>query len=177
MKLKVESGKVESGKCASIQSRLSSGSLGDLFRKVALKLIVAFIFISFMVSCKIFGTRQVYKKQNKKHIVERGTIHYKVPREQIIYVPNIKVKDTDIVIRKPRTILRAKKRNGNFEKIGCEAPPADMKKDYVKETDESKKETDSKSEGLISKLTLKNALFLFLGLSALIAVNNLTKRK
>ena len=140
------------------------------------KLIALLILLS-LSSCKIFGTRQVYKKQNKKHIVERGTIHFKAPREQIVYLPNIKVKDTDIVIRKPRTILRAKKRNGNFEKIGCEAPPVDMKKDYVKETDESQKETDSKSDGLISKLTWKNALFLFLGLSALIAVNNLTKRR
>lgn len=140
------------------------------------KLIVLLILLS-LTSCKIFGTRQVYKKRNKKHIVERGTIRFKAPREQIVYLPNIKVKDTDIIIRKPRTILRAKKRNGNFEKIGCEAPPADMKKDYVKETDESLNETDSKSEGLISKLTLKYTLFIFLGLSALIAVNNLTKRK
>ena len=141
------------------------------------KFIVALIFISLMVSCKVFGTKQIYKKQSKKHIIERGTIRFKAPREQIVYLPNIKVKDTDIVIRKPRTILRAKKRNGNFEKIGCETPPADMKKDYVKETDESQNETDSKSDGLISKLTLKNALFLFLGLSGMIAVNNLTKRK
>ena len=139
------------------------------------RVVTALMFLFLLVSCGLFKDTFRTKRKTNTHIIERGTITYKAPGEQILYLPNIKVKDTDIVIRKPRTILKAKKRSGDFKRISCETPPLDVKKQYEKETDQSEKVKDFKSQGLTFKPVY--LMYLFGGLGFLILVNNLTKRK
>jgi NACalpha-BTF3-like transcription factor len=141
-----------------------------------MKRISLILFIAILLSsCNLFKTVTRQKGKQKTHTVERGIITYKAPRQEIVYLPNIKVKDTDLVIRKPRVIMTVKKRQNSIKQVSCEAPEIDVKKRYEKETDQKIKVAASQANGL--QLKAYYIFYVFIGLAFLIIANNLTKRK
>ena len=130
-----------------------------------------------LTSCGLLKDTQRSRQKLHKVSVEKGVRIVKIPRDSLVYVPNviIKRKDTTITVENKHIALKITSRNKRIRKIKAIQKPQEEKTEYERTEKTDEKHTDTQSKGFELKPIL--ILYVFLGLGFLILVNNLTKRK
>ena len=126
--------------------------------------------------CGLLKDTQRTKTKTHTEVKETGVRIVKIPKDSIVYEPNIivKKKDTTIVIENRNLVLKTTYRNQRVKQIKAIQKPKGQTEVYEKTETTDEKVKDYKSKGF----ELKPAYFLytFAGLTLLIIANNLTKR-
>ena len=143
-----------------------------------MRLVVVLMFMSLMFGgCGLLKDKQRHREKLHKVSIEKGVRIIKIPRDSLVYVPNviIKRKDTTITVENKHIALKITSRNKQISKIKAIQKPQEEKTEYERTEQTDKKETNTQSKGFELKPVW--ILYLFLGLGFLILVNNFTKRK
>lgn len=127
-----------------------------------------------LTSCGLFKDTQRTKTKTHTKAKETGVRIVEIPKDSIVYVPNVIVKDTTVVIENKNLILKTTYRNKRVNKIKAVQKPQKQINTYERTEETDQKVKDAKSEGLAIKPEW--FLYTFGGLALLIVVNNLTKK-
>ncbi len=139
--------------------------------------ILIIVFISGMLSgCGLLKNTQAPKESTHRN-KGTGVRVVEVPKDSIVYVPKviIKEKDTTITVENKNLILKTTYRNRRVNKIKAIQKPKKEVTQYEKTEIKDEKVKDSKSEGLPIKPAY--FIYLFLGIGFLIVVNTFNQKK
>jgi len=137
-----------------------------------------FLYILLILSltgCGLLKDTQRTKTKTHTEVKETGVRIVKIPKDSIVYVPNvvIKQKDTTITVENKNLVLKTTYRNRRVKKITAVQKPKEQKELYEKTETKDEKVKDLKSDGLLKPIYF---LYVFSGLTVLIIANNLTKK-
>lgn len=126
------------------------------------------------------GQKQVNKTETHRTYQEQGVRIKLLPKDSIVYVPNLKLvpKDTVIVVENKHLRLRTDIKNGRVKKVKATQKPQAEINPYERtgKEDVYKKEKHTEREPAF-RFSPVWLIYLFLFIAGLIAVNNFTKPK
>jgi len=141
------------------------------------KNIVYILFILSLTGCGAFKDKQRSRKKVKTHVTERGVRILEIPKDSIVYVPNVIIrhKDTTITVENPNLKLQTRFRNGRVERIKAIQKPKKQINSYERTETRNESTRETRAEGMLLKPVY--FVYVFAGLGFLILVNNLTKKR
>jgi len=128
-----------------------------------------------MSSCGLLKDTQRTKTKTHTETKETGVRIVKIPKDSIVYEPNIiiKKKDTTIIVENKNLVLKTKIRNKKVKSITAIQKPKEQKEVYEKTETKDEKVKDLKSSGL--QINPMYLLYAFFALLIWTVVNNKTK--
>jgi len=135
--------------------------------------VVFFLIVFVFTGCGVLRDTDRIKTKTHTQVKEQGVRIVEIPKDSIVYVPNviIKKKDTTVTVQNKSLILKTTYRNRRVKKITAVQKPVKEITQYERTEQKEEKVKEVKKEGFEIKAVY--FVYTFLGLAFLIIINKL----